>query len=182
MEEMDTRLRWILAIALVSIIIGGTADLVMDRPAAWLSFHVVFETLMIAGALLMATTLWVGWWRSAHVAQDLRARLEVKTAEAHQWRESARHAIEGFGAAIEEQFGRWNLTGAESEVALMLLQGYGHKQIAGATNRSERTVRQHASTVYEKSGLHGRAELSAWFLQDLMLPSTERHPAAVTAG
>ena len=179
MEEMDTRLRWILAAALLSIIVGGTADLVMDRPTDWLSFHVVFETLMIAGALLMATTLWMGWWRSAHAAMDLRTRLEARTAELDQWRQSARQALEGLGAAIDEQFGRWGLTGAEREIALMLLKGYGHKQIAGMTGRSERTVRQHASTVYEKSGLGGRAELSAYFLQDLMLPAGEREALGV---
>jgi hypothetical protein len=31
-------------------------------------------------------------------------------------------------------------------------------------------VRQHAVSVYRKSGLAGRAELSAFFLEDLMLP------------
>ena len=174
MDEMDTRLRWILAAALLSIVVGGTADLVMDRPTTWLSFHVVFETLMIAGALLMATTLWMGWWRSAHDAVELRTRLAARTAERDEWRENARHALEGLGTAIDEQFGRWSLTGAEREVALMLLKGFGHKQIAALTDRSERTVRQHASTVYEKSGLGGRAELSAYFLQDLMLPAGKR--------
>ena len=178
MEEMDARLRWILAAALLPIVIGGTADLVMDQPANWLSFHVVFETLMVAGALLMATTLWMGWWRSAHAAMELRARLEARTAERDEWRESARHALQGLGSAIDEQFGRWRLTGAEREIALMLLKGHGHKQIAALTDRSERTVRQHASTVYEKSRLGGRAELSAYFLQDLMLPIDERGPSA----
>ena len=44
-DDLDARLQWILAIALLSIIIGGTADLAMDKPQTWLSFHVVFETL-----------------------------------------------------------------------------------------------------------------------------------------
>ena len=174
MDEMDTRLRWILAVALLSIVVGGTADLLMDRPTNWLSFHVMFETLMIAGALLMATTLWLGWWRSAHAAMELRTRLEARTTERDLWRENARHALEGLGSAIDAQFARWHLTDAEREIALMPLKGYGHKQIAALTDRSERTVRQHASTVYEKSGLGGRAELAAYFLQDLMLPASER--------
>ncbi|HYD52975.1 MAG TPA: LuxR C-terminal-related transcriptional regulator [Gemmatimonadaceae bacterium] len=174
MEQLDARLRWILAVALLSIIVGGTADLVMDRPTSWLSAHAVFEALMIAGALLLATSLWLGWWRSAHAAEELRTRLEARTAERDQWRESARQALVGLGAAIDEQFARWRLTDAEREVALLVLKGYGHKQIAAMTDRSERTVRQHASAVYEKSGLGGRAELSAYFLQDLMLPAPAR--------
>ena len=37
-------------------------------------------------------------------------------------------------------------------------------------NRSERTVRRRAVSVYRKSGLAGRADLSAFFLEDLLLP------------
>jgi len=50
---------------------------------------------------------------------------------------------------------------------VQLLKGQGHKQIAAATGRSERTVRQHAVAVYQKSGLGGRAELAAFFLDSL---------------
>jgi DNA-binding CsgD family transcriptional regulator len=177
-DGIDNRLRGILAVALLSIIIGGTADLVMDDPETWLSFHVVFELLMIAGALLMATTLWLGWWRSEHAAAGLRARLEVQREERDRWRASARSALEGLGRAIDEQFDEWRLTPAERTVALLLLKGYGYKQIAALTARSERTVRQHGGVVYEKAGLAGRAELAAFFLQDLMLPGEAREALA----
>ena len=56
----------------------------------------------------------------------------------------------------------------------MLLKGYGHKEIAALTGRSERTVRQHAGVVYDKAGISGRAELAAFFLHDLMLPDKAR--------
>ena len=173
-DDLDTRLRWILAVALVSIIVGGTADLAMDKPATWLSFHVIFETLTIAGALVMATTLWLGWWRSAHSAAVLRESLEDQRFEQDAWKASAQAALEGLGRAIEAQFRSWRLTATESEIALMLLKGYGHKEIAALTNRSERTVRQHAGVVYEKAGIAGRAELAAYFLNDLMLPEEKR--------
>ena len=183
-DGMDTRLRTLLAVALASIIVGGTADLVMDDPATWLSFHVVFEVTMLAGALLMATTLWLGWWRSAHAAAALEVRLAEQAEERDRWRASSQEAIEGLGRAIDAQFDAWQLTPAERQVALMLLKGYGHKQIAALTGRSERTARQHAGVVYEKAGLGGRAELAAFFLQDLMLPDGERevlHAGAVSA-
>ena len=170
-QNLDSRLYLILTVALLSIIVGGTADLVMDKPQTWLSFHVVFETLMIAGALVMATTLWLGWWRSAHSALALRESLATQSAERDAWKASAQAALEGLGKAIDEQFATWRLTPTEREVALMLLKGYEHKQIAALTGRSERTVRQHAGVVYEKSGLSGRAELAAYFLHDLMLPA-----------
>jgi DNA-binding CsgD family transcriptional regulator len=172
--ELDGRLQAILTIALLSIIVGGTIDLVMDQPERWLSFHVVFETLMLAGALVMATTLWLGWWRSAHSAATLRESLERQREERDAWKASAQAALEGLGHAIDAQFTTWRLTPTEREVALMLLKGYEHKEIAGLTGRSERTVRQHAGAVYEKAGLAGRAELAAYFLHDLMLPEGKR--------
>lgn len=172
--DMDSRMRGLLGVALASIVIGGTADLVMDRPESWLTFHVFFEMLMIAGALIMATALWLGWRRSERAAAELRASLATHRDERDRWQASARSALEGLGRAVDEQFTRWRLTPAEREVALLLLKGYGHKQVAALTGRGERTVRQHAGVVYEKSGLGGRAELAAYFLQDLMLPEPER--------
>lgn len=173
-RELDSHLRLVLAIALGSIIVGGTADLIMDRPATWLSFHVVFEAVMVAGALVMATTLWLGWWNSAHSVANLRRSLEAQSVERDAWKASAEAALEGLGRAIDSQFKAWRLTPAEREIALMLLKGYGLKEIAALTTRSERTVRQHASVVYEKAGLAGRAELAAYFLKDLMLPTEDR--------
>ena len=51
------------------------------------------------------------------------------------------------------------------------------KQVAQATGRNERTARQHASAVYHKAGLAGRAELAAFFFADLMLPAPLLPPA-----
>jgi DNA-binding CsgD family transcriptional regulator len=181
MEENGRDLRWVLALALASIIVGGTIDLLLDEPADWLSFHVVFETLMIAGALLLATTLWLGWWRAERSVAELRRSLETRREERDAWRENARHALAGLGEAVARQFDVWSLTPAEREVALLLLRGYSHKQVAQATGRNERTARQHASAVYHKAGLAGRAELAAFFFEDLMLPAPPSAPEVVPA-
>ncbi|HWV37254.1 MAG TPA: LuxR C-terminal-related transcriptional regulator, partial [Vulgatibacter sp.] len=104
-----------------------------------------------------------------------RLALEKRSAERDAWHEAARHALEGLSKAIDTQFDAWGLTPAEREVALGLLKGHSHKQIANLTQRSERTVRQHAVAVYGKSGLTGRAELAAFFLEGLMLPANTRN-------
>ena len=175
-EPTSERMKVLLVLALASIIVGGTIDLALDQPQRWLSFHVVFETLMITGALLMATTLWLGWWRSARSVDDLRRSLEARGAERDAWRRSAEEALEGLGRAIDDQFTAWELTPAEREVALLLLKGYSHKAIGRETRRSDQTVRQHAAAVYRKASLSGRAELAAYFLDDLMLPAGRRGP------
>jgi len=170
MEENGGRLRWLLAVVLAWIVVGGTIDLVLDQPTNWLSFHAIFETVLIVGALLLATTLWLGWWRAERSVAELRSSLNARSAERDAWRASARVALEGLAEAVNAQFTKWGLTPAEREVALLLLKGYSHKQAAQATGRNERTARQHASSVYQKAGLAGRAELAAFFFEDLMLP------------
>jgi len=173
-EELGHRLRVIRGIALAAILIGGTIDLILDRPPSVFSFHVFYELLMISGAALISLTMWWGWWRAERSASELRKRLEAQRAENDAWRQSARKALEGLGEAIAAQFDAWQLTPAEREVALLLLKGYSHKQVARATGRSERTARQHAAAVYEKAGLRNRAELAAYFLEDLLLPDDSR--------
>ena len=173
MDEHELRgMRVALGLLLAAIVVGGAVDLVLDAPTSWLTAHVMYEVALIAGALAASVWLWRGWLRAARSASTLRRSLAERQAERDAWQERARNALEGLGAAVNEQFERWGLTPAEREVALLLLKGHGHKQIAAATGRSERTVRQHAVTVYRKAGLGGRAELAAFFLADLRLPAS----------
>jgi DNA-binding NarL/FixJ family response regulator len=58
---------------------------------------------------------------------------------------------------------------------LLQLKGLRHKAIAELRQTSERTVRQQALAVYRKSGLGGRTDLAAFFLEDLLLPGDVRH-------
>jgi DNA-binding CsgD family transcriptional regulator len=159
---------------LTLVAVGGITDLLLDRPERWLSVHVAFELGLIVFSLAMATVLWVGWWRTERILRGTRASLRAtqrslaeRQAESDAWQRGAQQAVAGFRRAIEDQFAVWKLTPAEGEVAMHLLRGEGHKQIAAATGRSERTVRQHAVAVYQKAGMGGRAELSAFFLQGL---------------
>jgi DNA-binding CsgD family transcriptional regulator len=177
-DPLDRRFHFLLALALSSIVVVGGVDIVLDQPTRWLSVHTIFEVLMIAGALVMATTLWLGWWRAEHASQQLRESLARRTVERDMWQRNARQALAGFGQAIDEQFQAWELTPTEREVALLLLKGHSYKAIAKLTGRSAATIRQHAAAVYQKGGLSGRAQLAAHFLDDLVLPSGDRSAPA----
>ncbi|MDH3686689.1 MAG: LuxR C-terminal-related transcriptional regulator, partial [Myxococcales bacterium] len=100
--------------------------------------------------------------------------LEVARAEGAEWRADMRELLKGLGSAIDAQFDRWSLTPAEREVAMLLLKGLSHREIASLREASEATVRQQARSVYSKSDLSGRAALSAFFLEDLLLPVEQR--------
>jgi DNA-binding NarL/FixJ family response regulator len=103
--------------------------------------------------------------------QQMLRELALARQEGAAWREHAKALLQGLGSAIDQQFDRWNLTPAEKDVALLLLKGFSHKEVAQLRSRGERTVRQQALAVYRKSKLSGRASLAAYFLEDLLLPS-----------
>lgn len=166
----EGKLRVILAVVLVATIVGGAIDLAFDAPSTWWSAHVLYEVALIVLAGSTSVLLWRGWWLSRRTLGETRRMLAERATERDAWRANAEAALAGFGHAIDERFTAWELTPAEREIALLLLKGRSHKQIAYATGRSERTVRQHAVAVYHKSGLNGRAELAAFFLEDILLP------------
>jgi DNA-binding CsgD family transcriptional regulator len=137
-----------------------------------------FELLIFMSAL---GGIALHWWQMAaarrHSAHLDRELAETR-AEARRWSQGAQDALQGLGAAIDRQFDKWGLTPAEREVALLQLKGLRHKAIAELRKTSERTVRQQALAVYRKSGLNGRTDLAAFFLEDLLLPSVRHLPGA----
>jgi DNA-binding CsgD family transcriptional regulator len=173
-DDLDPRFRGGLTALLAAIAAFGAFDLFLDRPATPFSLHVLFELAFIALCLGGVAYLWRGWHGAQSRLAGSERALRDREAERDRWRDEANRLLAGLGAAIEAQFERWGLTRAEKEVALLLLKGLGHKEAASVLDRSERTVRQHAIAVYKKSGLAGRAELAAFFLEDLLLPQPGR--------
>jgi DNA-binding CsgD family transcriptional regulator len=75
----------------------------------------------------------------------------------------------GIGTAIDRQFNLWDLTSTEKEIGFLLLKGCSLKDIALYRNTAQITVRQQSAKIYEKSKLSGRAELSAFFIEDFLI-------------
>jgi len=177
-EAMDpaivgVRFRWIATVFLGSIAAGGAIDLVLDAPTTIWTFHVLFELGMLSVSLVAVAYLWLGWQDADRALEGTRAALAARGLERDAWRARAETLLRGLGEEIDRQFRAWDLTPVEGETALLLLKGFGHKEIAVLQEKSERTVRQHAVAVYRKSGLAGRAQLSAYFLEDLLLPDPD---------
>ena len=103
-------------------------------------------------------------------ARGMKEKVAQVEQERDLWQAKSRELLQGLSQAIDEQFSAWQLTEAEKEVGLLILKGLAHKEIAAARNSSERTVRQQAASLYAKSGLAGKASLSAFFLEELLLP------------
>jgi DNA-binding CsgD family transcriptional regulator len=155
-------------------------DLASDLDEGTTVGHVLAEggvfVVGLLGATVMARRL-RDLVRSERAARDeaiaLAERLKATEAEAARWRGEARDLLDGLGAALDRQFERWALSPAEKEVALLLLKGLAHKEIAEVRSITEATARQQARAVYKKAGLAGRNDLAAFFLEDLLLPHSE---------
>jgi len=156
------------------ICVLAAADLVADVREGTQPLHVVVEAavivLSLGAAMVIARYLIRQLGRARSRAADLAASLESSHREAEQWQREARHLLNGLGAAIDRQFEAWCLTSAEKEVALLLLKGLSHKEVAGIRDVSEATARQQARSVYKKAGVAGRRDLAAFFLEHLTLP------------
>lgn len=156
----------------IAVLIG--LDVAADARTGTRVEHLLTEGLVMAMSLAGAVSLW-RQLRSARTDADrLSVDLEAARREAARFREEAATLLHGLGEAIERQFARWGLTAAEKEVGLLLLKGLSHREAAAARSTSETTIRQQALAVYRKAGLRNRSELSAFFLEDLLLPSADR--------
>ena len=153
------------------IAVQFAVDLIWDRIQGEVSLlHQGFEILIGTVSLTLGLRLLLALRHRGQVITTLKTALQASQEEADRWRGEAAQALQGLGRALDLQFERWNLSLAEREVALLLLKGFSTRDIAELRSTSERTVRQQAQDVYRKAGLSGRAELSAFFLEDLLLP------------
>lgn len=171
-EWIDPRTRtW----ALVAVV-GGVAlffALELREEPGLSALDMALELLNIIPVVLMSVGTVLLFRISRRQREDqltLIRDLEVARIQGQRWRSEARTLLNGLGAAIDAQFGRWNLTEAECEVALLLLKGLSLKEVAAVRATSERTIRAQAQSLYSKAGLNGRAALSAFFLEDLLAP------------
>lgn len=155
-------------LALIALLVG--ADAFTDLAGGGSSAHVAVEALVAGTAAAGVALLWARYARTRSALVATRDTLERSRAEAVAWREKNEATLRGLADAIDQQLDAWRLTPAEKDVAFLLLKGLSFKEIAEVRRASERTVRQQALAVYAKSGLGGRAELSAFFLEDLLVP------------
>jgi DNA-binding CsgD family transcriptional regulator len=158
-----------LAVSLFVVLVAfSVGDIATDlaQGASWR--HLVFESGVIAFSVFgMALFLARNRQTTRALLEERRKRrlLEGETSELR----SANHRLSGdFADAVESQLKAWHLSAAENDVAIFLLKGMTLSEIADLRKTSEKTIKQQCSSIYAKSGLAGRAELSAFFLVEIL--------------
>lgn len=161
---------------LYAIIFGLiTVDVVSDYQEGIQWSHITIELMVLIAAVVGLSFLGYAYYQtSQRRLQLLKRDLNAAQAQAKHWQDESRHLIQGLAVQINKQFAHWQLTDAEAQIGLLLLKGFSHQEVANLRQVSERTVREQARTLYRKAGLTSRAELSAFFLEDLLLPAAQR--------
>lgn len=169
-SALQTSERAVIAGVLALIALLAGIDLVIDLREGVTLWHVFAEAAVALVACVGAFHLLRGAWQ-------LRRRLDAQgrdfsafRQQAEAWRAESKKYLDGLSHSISAQLDQWQLSTAEKEVAFLLLKGLSLKEIAAARRTSEKTARVQSSAVYMKSGLAGRSELSAFFLEDLLPP------------
>ena len=167
-SSLSKREHFALILILFTIGIFTILDIFEDWEDGSPLSHIIPEFLMIVLAIGVALYLLRGILRNRK-GQLEKTRYELKQVkdEATAWKLTANSLRAGISDAISKQFKEWGLTPAENEVAFLILKGLSLGEIANVRETSERTIRHQSSEIYRKSGLDGRAQLSAFFLEDL---------------
>jgi DNA-binding CsgD family transcriptional regulator len=162
--------QWAIALSLFVFVLI-TVDFLGDYRDGVAWTHLLTEGLILM--LSLAGIVYFGrlYYQFAQSKINLLTQdLALANQQAQQWREANRELIAGLAVQIQKQFDSWQLTPAEAEVGMLMLKGLSHSEIAQVRNASERTIRDQARAIYRKAGVTGRTELSAFFLEDLLLP------------
>ncbi len=166
--EMNSK---VAAGALLAVAVFAIIDMIEDSISGIELPHLLIEATIIIASLSGSVFLWKNILkRYAHVTGLLKAEINTSRADVIKWKSESADLLAGLGQAIDRQFERWSLTEAERDIGILILKGFSHSEIAEIRGRSERTVRQQAASLYQKSKLENRAQLSAFFLEDLLQP------------
>lgn len=170
--ELRTGERAVIAGVLALIALLAGIDVAVDLRQGVPLWDVLAEAGVAGAACFGAVHLLRSAWLLRRRLDDQRKDFSAFRQQAEAWRTESKKYLDGLSMSISLQLDQWQLSTAEKEVAFLLLKGLSLKDIAVARGTSEKTARVQSSAVYMKSGLGGRSELSAFFLEDLLPPAT----------
>ena len=168
---MKAKERAFVIAVLMGIVAMVTIDLINDASEGVQPWHLALEASMAVSALLGVFVLLRGSFALKQSLAAERLNSAQLQAEADKWRAQSRKHLEGLSREIDRQLHLWKLTSSEKEIAFLLLKGLSLKEVGEIRKTTEKTARTQSMSIYSKAGISGRSELSAFFLEDLLLPS-----------
>lgn len=160
--------KWAPVLFFAGIAVFTVYDILSDLEEETDYFHLSIEliiTFISVWAFVFFLKKTKGLKKSLNEQYSLNSSLKQ---EALEWRQKHEDHIKGFAGAIDSQLSQWQLSPAEKDVAFMLLKGFSTNEIADLRKVSVKTVKIQSSAIYAKAKISGRAELSAFFLEEIL--------------
>lgn len=170
---MNKNERRIIAVVLISIVLLTSVDIYNDYFEGVATWHISIEAFVGVIALVGVFYLIRGHFKLQKNLKKEKQLTGEFQVEARKWKQVSEKYVRGLSVEIENQLDRWDLTKAEKEVSFLMLKGLSNKEIAEIRGTTVPTIRAQTNAIYSKSGLSGRSELSAFFLEDLLLPQNQ---------
>ncbi|MGO1328488.1 MAG: helix-turn-helix transcriptional regulator [Idiomarina loihiensis] len=166
----------ILMVVLALITAANISDVFADYQMQVGVWHLIVESTTVIISTVAFILLWFRIIRRNQELRSLKEALSRSQRNSEQTEEENTRlkadietpAEEYSYMAVKEWFKRWKFSPSEQEVAILLIKGLTFNEIAEVRSTKEKTVRQQASSVYAKSGLNGRNNLSAWLIDALL--------------
>jgi DNA-binding CsgD family transcriptional regulator len=155
-----------IAVGILSIL-----DLSVDLSRGVSLFHIFFEGTVGILSVIIITKLIFKESAQINIMQEKLNILEKESFTLREYNIKYKQAtlkyVNEISVIVEQQMDEWGLSKSEKDIALLLLKGLSHKEIADIRQTAEKTVRHQSGIIYSKSQLEGRAQLSAFFLEDI---------------
>lgn len=170
---MNYKERWVIAAILLLIAVLASVDIYKDYFEGVSAWHISIE--LAVGLIALAAVFYLirGRFKLQRTLILEKRYSDDLKVEANKWKQISKKYMEGLSVEIDNQLDRWKLTEAEKEVAFLLVKGLSNKEIAAVRGTSVPTIRTQTNSIYLKSRLSGRSELSAFFLEELLLPKKQ---------
>jgi DNA-binding NarL/FixJ family response regulator len=161
----------IITLVLFIIMVLNFFDVLTDISLGVPKWHILEESFIVLMSGVAGVFLLLDIRKRTKSAFLLKSQLSASADELDNITEEMSAARRQYSQVIHDQFELWQLTKSEQEVAMLLLKGLSFKEISAVRETKEKTVRQQASTIYNKSGVEGRHDFAAWFLEDFIASS-----------
>lgn len=142
-------------------------DVTSDMSSGAVDYHTILEAVIAIG-LVLGGMFGV---RELSRSHDLLRSHETALAA----------ASGALAEVIDAEFTEWRLTPAERDIGMLALKGFDTAEIAQLRGAAQGTVRAQMTSIYAKSGVSGRAQFAAHFVEDLLAGGVRRDSPAPKA-
>ncbi len=153
---------------LILIVIASAGDLAADLSQGASTSHLIQETVLLLLALAGLGWLLLDNLRKKQLIRNLHAELEEIQKMPQQAPKEILEAKSKLSELISTQYYVQKPPKKKAKDRLVLLKGFSLKEISALRGTAEKTIRQQASSIYQKSGVSGRHAFAAWFIEDFL--------------